>query len=61
MLEQTKMKCGHCGNDTFSIYADSKTTFLVECVSCKNTSTIKPSQPTLQIGWGENSQGVLYA
>lgn len=65
MSMSQEMKCGHCGNCLFKIsLAEGDQSFptqlIVECSQCKNTSTLTPTQPTIEIGWGENSEGILY-
>lgn len=59
MVEDAKlMRCGNCGCDTIKVY-QAKGFLVAECTQCKSTSHIKISHPSIVIGWGENSEGIL--
>lgn len=57
-----QMACGACGHGLFRIFhlpANPGFTLSAECLKCLSTSVIKPKPAELEIGWGENSDGVL--
>lgn len=58
----SKLMCGNCGKETFTVYAQGSGIdykLLIECSHCKSSTTIESQKPTLKVGWGEGSQGVL--
>lgn len=61
MHENMKSMC--CGGNEFKLYTTEQSErlniIIVECIKCKDLSTLKPTQPKIKIGWGENSKGVL--
>lgn len=57
-----KLMCGNCGKLDFAVYAKgsgSDYKFVVECAHCKSTTVIESQKPTLKVGWGDKSKGVL--
>jgi len=59
-----KMKCGACGAEVFGIYLTEGSKghpkeLVCECLACKSTFTLRVTIPTIEVGWGENSDGVL--
>ena len=59
MVENAKkMGCGGCGGETFEVFQDAKG-LIVECCQCKSTSTIRVTTPTIDIQFGEKSEGRL--
>lgn len=64
-----QMACGACGHGKFNIYHDpslhtggmrGEFVLYVECASCKAVTSIRPSQPRIEIDWAEgNDKGIL--
>jgi RNase P subunit RPR2 len=59
-----KMSCGNCGYSTFSVLLAKghycyPTLIYVKCLKCGSTSKISVTQPTMEIEFGENSDGRL--
>lgn len=56
-----QMWCGNCGGGEFLLYkGEGDNLMFAECKKCKSTSTIAAQEPSIVIGWGENSDGILY-
>lgn len=54
-----QMSCGGCGHGQFRLFTtDRDKQLLLECVKCPSVSTITVRTPELEIGWGENANGI---
>lgn len=57
-----QMRCGGCGNETFLVFADRGhriSVLKVECTRCHSISVLTPEISQIEVGWGENADGVL--
>ena len=56
------MACGNCGHGLFKMYSEPTNydfKLIAGCDKCKSTSVITPTQPKLDIDWGEGADGCL--
>jgi len=60
------MGCGNCGHGLFRMFyrerhpsMDGFRSLLAECDNCRSVSTIGPSEPVIEIGWGKDAEGIL--
>lgn len=62
-VETRRMSCGNCGGKKFSLFANnpsrSPTVIEVECLKCHSTTVISVAPVTMQLQFGEKSDGIL--
>lgn len=59
IMNAKPMACGNCGYGLFRMFDHGPNQLLAECTTCNSVSTIMPSMPTIDIGWGEGAEGIL--